>query len=474
MANHVLIVDDEQNLLDTYRQYLDPPKLVSPALDRLRALRAGGGSADSDPVRVRRASVLPEGWVLTQADSGERALEIVRELKAAGDEVCVGIFDVKMAPGIDGIETMARTLEIFPRMRCAIVSAYNDRTVDEINTVFGPIHRDQWDFMNKPFSDQEIRQKMRTMAAAWLSKQAELMATSELESLNANLQNLVSERTRDLAEAKDRLLVSETRMRMELEAAARVQVLLHLQEWPVGSPIDSTARVESSVETGGDVCGVLRPSPDEYVFYMCDVLGHGAGAALGTVLVHATLRSAERHAAAALEEGRAVIDQETGLSLSPGRLLRELNVALRDATKGSLYATCLIMSLNLKTSVCKYASAGHEGPLKHREGVTSIVPLLRANPLGSSDDSVYQDTRDSLFPGDTVLLFTDGLIEATPPEGVRPFHRGALFKLFHAIPKETAAEVSGAIFTGFRKVIPAELPMEDDVTFLVVRRPKDG
>lgn len=469
VTHHVLCVDDEQSLLDTYRQYLDPPKIVSAALDMLRARSAGKSEPDSS-VRVRRPSVLPEGWVLTQANSGERALEIARELKAGGDEICVAIFDVKMAPGIDGIETMARVLEIFPRTRCAIVSAYNDRTVDEINNVFSPMHRDQWDFMNKPFSDQEIRQKLRTMASAWTTKQAELVATHELEQLNANLQNLVTERTRDLADAKDKLQLSETRMRGELEAAARVQTLLNLQPWPEGTPIDAAARLESSVETGGDVCGVLRPSADEYIFYICDVLGHGAGAAMGTVVVYSTLRSAERHAAAAISAGKAHIDDESGLSLSPARLLRDLNFAIRDATKGSLYATCLILAVNVRTSVCKFASASHEWPLRHRAGATTIVPLVRANPLGAADDSVYQDTRDTLAPGDTLLMFTDGLIEATPPAGMRPFHRGALFKLFDQLPKESAAQVNEAILAGFRKVVPVETALEDDVTFLVIRR----
>lgn len=470
VTHHVLCVDDEPSLLDTYRQYLDPPKVASAALDRLRA-RAAGKSEPDTSVRIRRPSVLPEGWVLTQASSGERALEIARELKAAGDEICVGIFDVKMAPGIDGIETMARVLEIYPRMRCAIVSAYNDRTVDEINNVFSPMHRDQWDFMNKPFSDQEIRQKLRTMASAWITKQAELVATKELEQLNANLQNLVTERTRDLADAKDKLAVSEARMKAELEAAARVQTLLNLQPWPEAAPIDTSARLESSVETGGDVCGVLRPAPDEYVFYICDVLGHGAGAAMGTVLVYSTLRAIERHTAAAVNAGRAQLDEESGLSMSPARLLRDLNFAMRDATKGSLYATCLIMAVNLRTSVLKFASASHEWPLRYRAGAASIVPLVRANPLGAADDSVYQDTRDTLAPGDTLLMFTDGLIEATPPEGMRPFHRGALFKLFDQIPKESALQVSQAVLAGFRKVVPASTPLEDDVTFVVIRRP---
>src|SRR5215813_8203522 len=137
MRRYVLVCDDEIGVLDSYQQYLLPQ--AESALDRLRRLKGGAAPPARGP--------LPEGWELACVRSGEEALALGERIAAAGDELCAGFFDVKMPPGIDGIETILRLLERFPRLRCAVVSAYNDRSVDQINSLFGVAHQDRWDFL---------------------------------------------------------------------------------------------------------------------------------------------------------------------------------------------------------------------------------------------------------------------------------------------------------------------------------------
>jgi signal transduction histidine kinase len=199
MRRYVLVCDDEIGVLESYQQYLVSPP--SSALDRLRRLKGGGTTPARGP--------LPDGWELVCARSGEEALELGARIAADGGELCVGFFDVKMAPGIDGIETMLRLLERFPRLRCAVVSAYNDRSVDQINSLFRVEHQDRWDFLAKPFTESEIRQKARMLAALWLCADAEARARAELAELNRTLAARVDERTRELEQSRAQMAASE-------------------------------------------------------------------------------------------------------------------------------------------------------------------------------------------------------------------------------------------------------------------------
>ena len=86
-----------------------------------------------------------------------------------------------MPGGIDGLETIRQIREIDPLIYCVIVTAYQDRTLDEIGKVFGPESVDQWEYLNKPFTRNEIIQKARNATALWrrCRQHEELVRTME-------------------------------------------------------------------------------------------------------------------------------------------------------------------------------------------------------------------------------------------------------------------------------------------------------
>ncbi len=200
-GRYILLVDDDPGVLESYVQYLKGTA-GGKALQALRSIRtdAGSGVLTADP-----SNVVPQGWDILTAESGEAAVSLAERVGKDGGQICVGFFDVKMPGGIDGIDTMFKILRLFPGMRCAVVSAYNDRSVDEINSLFEPGHRDCWDFISKPFSEAEVRQKVRMLSSLWNHADAERKALAELASMNAELERLVEERTRELQLAKERL-----------------------------------------------------------------------------------------------------------------------------------------------------------------------------------------------------------------------------------------------------------------------------
>ncbi len=217
-GKYILLVDDDPGILASYRQYL----IGGAGGDALRKLRSIKSGEKDDKHAGAPPSVIPQGWDILTADSGEAALATARAVSNSGGQVCVGFFDVKMPGGIDGIDTMFHILRLFPRMRCAVVSAYNDRSVDEINSLFQPAHRDSWDFIAKPFSEAEVRQKVRMLASLWMHADAEERARMELAKLNAGLERLVEERTRELRLAKERLASINAELE---EALQQVEVL---------------------------------------------------------------------------------------------------------------------------------------------------------------------------------------------------------------------------------------------------------
>lgn len=217
-GKYIFFVDDDAGVLDAYRQYIEG-KTGCDALDQLRHLMVDiqGNTQPADS-----HSIIPCGWEIIVLDSGEAALETARKIDTANGQICVGFFDVKMPGEIDGIETMLQILKKFPRMRCAVVTAYNDRSVDEINALFEPHLRNCWDFIAKPFSEAEVRQKVRMLSCLWKHAEAAEQAQADLAELNIALEHLVEERTKELRLAKDRLANINADL---IEALNQVEVL---------------------------------------------------------------------------------------------------------------------------------------------------------------------------------------------------------------------------------------------------------
>ena len=169
----LLIVDDEQGILDSYQHYLG----VSPSQGVVQSARRP---------RREKPKLFKETYRLLLADTGERAVALVRQEYQAGRNIQAGFFDMKMPGGIDGLETIRKIREIDENIYCVIVTAYQDRSLDEIGRVFGASN-DHWDYMNKPFTGNEIVQKARNAVAFWRSRRHHEAVVQEMEETNRKL-----------------------------------------------------------------------------------------------------------------------------------------------------------------------------------------------------------------------------------------------------------------------------------------------
>jgi serine phosphatase RsbU (regulator of sigma subunit)/PAS domain-containing protein len=200
-----------------------------------------------------------------------------------------------------------------------------------------------------------------------------------------------------LAATRDQLADSEQRVAEEHLLALRLQqAIMPPDEQPVeAAGIDVAVRYRPVGEghlVGGDWYDALLMPSQEVLLVVGDVAGHGIDAVTGMVAARNSLR------------GLAI----TGSG--PAELLRMLNGVMCDLTSG-VVGTVVCGLYNPDTNVLRWARAGHLPPVLVRGRTACELPLPGGVLLGMDPDAIYEEATQSMEPGDTLLLFTDGLIE---------------------------------------------------------------
>ncbi|MFH1146893.1 MAG: response regulator [Pseudomonadota bacterium] len=175
----VLCVDDEEGILEAYRNALNVEDgSASEMRDMLsrRRLRKREGESPKDEL-VQKESC----YNLLTASNGEEAVEIVRRESECGRRIAAGFFDMFMPGGIDGVETIKRILEIDKQILCAVVTAYTDRSPEQIGSLFAS--QNDWLYFNKPFSTGELKQTVCHLVSAWNQRQREEALVENLKGL---------------------------------------------------------------------------------------------------------------------------------------------------------------------------------------------------------------------------------------------------------------------------------------------------
>jgi sigma-B regulation protein RsbU (phosphoserine phosphatase) len=138
------------------------------------------------------------------------------------------------------------------------------------------------------------------------------------------------------------------------------------------------------------------------------------------------------------------------------------------------FLTACYVVIDPTTGSLDYSLAGHEAPLvvRARNGAVEQLADRGGLPVGPFPDCRYEAGRTVLEPGDTLVLFTDGVTERMNPAR-ETFGSERL--------RSTLAGTAGTRLEAVRRRVLAELdrhaagtPPEDDTTFLMLRRPERG
>lgn len=157
--NRVLVVDDQSEIHGDFRGILKAHG-VMPSLDRLAAFFGEDESA---------TTLLPE-FQLSHAKGGEEACDLVQSARAIQKPIALAFVDIRMPPGIDGVETARRLWRIDNNIEIVLMTAYTDKSLPEIVRGLPLLHKLL--YIRKPFSREEIQQITLSLVGKWNMEQA--------------------------------------------------------------------------------------------------------------------------------------------------------------------------------------------------------------------------------------------------------------------------------------------------------------
>lgn len=189
-------------------------------------------------------------------------------------------------------------------------------------------------------------------------------------------------------------LVEKKRIESQLEVARQVQASLLPDRPPEPTGYDIAAENLPTYEVGGDYYDFITLPDHQIGIAIADVAGKGVPAALIMATFRAALRTQVRN------------------DFAIRQIIRKVNYLLWESTADSQFVTAVYGVLDTTSGRFTYTNAGHNPPLLFRvDG--GVVELDRGGPaLGVFDNADYEEAIVDLLPGDSLLLYTDGVIEA--------------------------------------------------------------
>lgn len=210
---------------------------------------------------------------------------------------------------------------------------------------------------------------------------------------------------RDRRAYEQELLSARERAEQERDRAQQLARTLQQTLLPPALPVVLGVQAEayyhpaSIDQVGGDFYDLFPLTDDTWGFFLGDVSGKGATAAVVTSLVRYTLRAAAIH------------------NPSPTSVLTHLNTVLTRAQHGTRLRLCTVVYGRISPSAdgatVTLATGGHTPPLLIRaDGTSSLVRMPGGQLIGALPDAHFTTADVHLGPGDAMLLYTDGLTEA--------------------------------------------------------------
>lgn len=183
------------------------------------------------------------------------------------------------------------------------------------------------------------------------------------------------------------------RIEQELRTAQAIQHAFLPKDVPVLPGWQIAPYYHPAREVGGDFYDFLLFADGRLGLIIGDVTGKGIPAALVMATVHTMLRTAVQEIA------------------SPGAVLARVNDLLAAEIPAGMFVTCFYALLDPKNGRLWYANAGHEPPYR-QDGQNAAELWATGMPLGLMPGSCYEEYEAALAPGESLLFYSDGLVEA--------------------------------------------------------------
>jgi serine phosphatase RsbU (regulator of sigma subunit)/ketosteroid isomerase-like protein len=248
--------------------------------------------------------------------------------------------------------------------------------------------------------------------------------------------------------ALEQEIQNRERIEQELQVARRIQQASLPKEVPELEGWEISPKYRPAREVGGDFYDLHLLSEGKMGFVVGDATGKGVPAALVMSTTCGMLRLAAQSYS------------------SPGEMLQRVNGALFPSIPPNMFVTCFYAILDPESGHLIYANAGHDLPYLRRNGGAEEL-RARGMPLGLMPGMAYEEKDIVLEEGESVLFYSDGLVEAHDPKG-EMFGFPRLRELIAEHDEERS--LGNLLLEELYSFAGEGWEQEDDITLLTLRR----
>ena len=298
------------------------------------------------------------------------------------DTIDMVLSDINM-PQMDGLTLLEQIPKVDPNIRSVIISAYGD-----MKNIRIAMNRGAFDFVTKPidFSDLQV-------------------------TIDRTMRHLIE--WREALESRDKLIALQN----ELDVASKMQQSILPTRFPENPTYQAFGSMEPARNVGGDFFDIIRLEDGRIGIAIADVSDKGVPAALFMMSSSTVLRGAAIGTA------------------NPGEVLFEMNNSLYENNEAAMFVTVFYAVFDPANRQFTYANGGHNSPLiVNADGQATMLPLTGGIALAMMPDIEYGYNSVTLAPGDTVVLYTDGVTEAIDDVGGRIRRRTPAKRLLGRAP----------------------------------------
>ncbi len=329
--------------------------------------------------------------------------------------------DINM-PEMDGLTLLAKVNEMRnPALRVIMVSAYGD-----MKNIRQAMNNGAFDFATKPI---------------------------DMDDLSVTIEKAIEQITYVHASQKEHSQLES--LRKDLDAARDIQQYILPRVFPPfpeeAGRLDIFASMEAAKEVGGDFYDFFRIDEDRIALVIADVCGKGIPAALFMAV------------------SRTMIRAKGSQCKHVGECLTESNHLLASYSIDCMFLTVFYAIYNMRTGELTYANAGHNPPrLLHADGSVEELPLAKNTIVGAFDGIEYLEDSLQMQPGDSLVMYTDGVTEAINP-AEEEFGTERLDAILGAHAGEGCQQIVESVKGGLNDFVDGA-EQSDDITLLVVKR----
>jgi sigma-B regulation protein RsbU (phosphoserine phosphatase) len=334
--------------------------------------------------------VLNKDYKIKAALNGEKALKIA----GAENPPDIILLDIMM-PGMDGYEVCRRLKSDSKTKDIPVIFV---TSMGEVEDETKGLELGAIDYITKPLSSPIVRARVKSHIELKVAREA-------LKNQNKILEQRVEERTREimaLQQAEFELRAAQEKVENELNIAAKIQrgiLPSKFPAFPERNEFDLYAMMIPAREVGGDFYDFFFIDDDHLAVIIADVSDKGVPAALFTMISRTIFRSVVR------------------LRKSPSQVLSETNDLLCEENETGMFVTVFIAYYHLPTGELAYSNGGHNPALSFMaDGNIRKLVHNHGPALGVMPGLTYKEDTEKLEPGQILVLYTDGVTEASSPQ----------------------------------------------------------